>query len=920
MKRICLNGLWNARLDPENEGLAQGWAQTPLAAECRVHVPGCIQQLDDLAEKYPPKNGLRNSYLGAWFLETTVTLPPLNGQHATLRLEGANPACHLFWNGQYVSRHDHALCPWETDVTALAREGENRVTIAVTEDFNQMYAGSRFCGLNWSGLFGSAYVELGAAVRLTNLCLTAKGVSGDAEQRGDTPFCGEIQANVCGVCGSVSIALYPGQCKAFSVPLDTGTLPRWRGDAPALVDVQLCCACDTTVFRTGLRTVEAKSGRVLLDGMPVFLAGAGEEFESLQISPLTDPVLIRRRFQALKDHGFTFYRYHTHVPTEEELSIADEMGVFVDAELGLVSNFHKTLPVEKGFDMLAEYVRATRRHPALLAYCLGNEGSQLMVESAVERSKARIGYETIHANTDNQLALTCFGNQGELPELQNDIETPHLWSDNFLAAYDGLSRVPWDLLAQTTLGRPCVVHEYGKFGVWPDMREEETVNALGCTKRDFAAQARLALQEKDCPEREQLFIENSRKQARMNTRVILEEARRQPYISGYALWSFFRGFQRSTGLCSDTGEIYDGDPVIFARGCNSRIALLIDRGFQGRAIPCFVPQSVKITLSNFSRAEAKGTLRVTLWDGEKLLAEDSAFVHATPGETRIVHTFTFVVPVEAHNRRLVLQAEMPGAKNAWDFWAFDPRPAQDLPLLHVQDAALLAALREIFPNACTLQDADSIRIGCRSWNHPQLAETARTLNRPVLADTLDETVLAIRNDVPVLLLDSGRLPKAWYNPALLPVLGERDTGRYFTSFRAGWHTGNLLTVICNHPALGDFPHDGFCDLHCYEMVQSARALNRDALSAALKQVPEEIVYAVAKVPYQEKKQPVVQDPNALREQASEKERSFDWLEQGYLLKAGKTLLCSLNLTRDPAGRALLKNLVRYFVEGNDEAR
>ena len=92
MKRICLNGLWNARLDPENEGLAQGWAQTPLAAECRVHVPGCIQQLDDLAEKYPPKNGLRNSYLGAWFLETTVTLPPLNGQHATLRLEGANPA------------------------------------------------------------------------------------------------------------------------------------------------------------------------------------------------------------------------------------------------------------------------------------------------------------------------------------------------------------------------------------------------------------------------------------------------------------------------------------------------------------------------------------------------------------------------------------------------------------------------------------------------------------------------------------------------------------------------------------------------------------------------------------------------------------------------------------------------------------
>ena len=105
----------------------------------------------------------------------------------------------------------------------------------------------------------------------------------------------------------------------------------------------------------------------------------------------------------------------------------------------------------------------------------------------------------------------------------------------------------------------------------------------------------------------------------------------------------------------------------------------------------------------------------------------------------------------------------------------------------------------------------------------------------------------------------------------------------------------------------------FCTLEA--ALQSARALNREALSSPLKQTPEEIIYAVAKVPYQGKKQPVVQDSNAIKEQASENDRSFDWLEQGYLLKAGKTLLCSLNLTRDPAGRALLKNLVRYLGGG-----
>lgn len=912
MIKICLNGRWGARLDPENVGLAQEWAKTPIEKEYLVNVPGCIQQLDELAESYSPQNGLRNSYLGTWFLETTVTLPPLNGRHVTLRLEGANPACHLFWNGCYVSRHDKALCPWESDVTLQAREGENRITVAVTEDFNQMYAGSRFCGLNWSGLYGSAYVEIGASVRLTNLCLTEKGVFGDAKQHGRTSFHGNIVAQVEETRGSVPMILKAGEQKSFFLPLDTSALPRWQKDAPVLMDVRLFCDGEETVFRTGLRTVETKEGHILINSSPVFLAGAGEEFESLQISPLTEEKLIRRRFQALKDYGFCFYRYHTHVPTEEELSIADEMGILVDAEFGLVSNFHKTMPVEKGFAMLTEYVRATRRHPSLLAYCLGNEGSQLMVESAIEQNKARIGYDTIKGNTENQLALICFGNQGELPELQNDIETPHLWSDNFLAAYAGLSRVPWQLLSRTTLDRPCIVHEYGKFGVWPDMAEEEAVNALGGTKRDFATQARMALKERKRMESEKQFIENSRKQALMNTRVILEEARRQPYVSGYALWSFFRGYQRNTGLCSDTGERYDGDPTVFANGCNAQVALLIDRGFQGRAIPCFVPQSVKITLSNFSREEVKGTLHITLRDGEKTLTENSVFVKAMPGETLVVHSFRFIVPIEAHSHRLVLRAEMPYAKNEWNFWAFDPQPAEEAPLLHLQDASLLAALWEIFPNACTLQDADSILIGCRSWNHPQLSQTAMRLKRPVITDTLDETVLAIRKNVPVLMLDSGHLPEEWYNPALLPSLSDRDTGRYFTSFRAGWHTGNLLTVVQSDPALEQFPHEGYCDLHCYEMVQSARGLNCGKIEQTLNQTVEEIIYAVAKIPYQGKKQPVVQDPNAIREQKDDKERTFDWMEQGYLLKAGDMLLCSLNMTRDPAGRALLRNVIHFL--------
>lgn len=135
------------------------------------------------------------------------------------------------------------------------------------------------------------------------------------------------------------------------------------------------------------------------------------------------------------------------------------------------------------------WVRQTRRHPSVILYCLGNEGSQLMVDSQAECQRARIGYDAIKRNTTEQLALIAFGMQGELPELPNDLETPHLWSDNFLWGYDGLTDIPWETVEETTHGKPCVIHEYGKFGVWPDIREEAAYPNKG-SRPDFGRQAR----------------------------------------------------------------------------------------------------------------------------------------------------------------------------------------------------------------------------------------------------------------------------------------------------------------------------------------------------------------------------------------------------------------------------------------------
>ena len=910
MERISLNGAWRARLDPENIGLAAGWAQSAIQADCLAPVPGCIQRVAELAQAYPPQNGLRNGYKGTWFLETNLLLPELQGRNVYLHIGGAAPACHLFLNGQYVGRHIYTLCPWEENVTRFVCAGENRLTIAVTEDYSLMYAGSRFRGLDWSGIYGEVYAWLGGAVRLQDVYLSERGIEGCAANDGAEGFSGTLRAEVCGQRVERFMQIAAGARETFLLPVDTDPLPRWTPEHPRLVELCLRINGEETRVTTGFRTLKAQNGRIYLNDAPLFLAGAGEEYESLDISPLMDENVIRRRFSALKAHGFCFYRYHTHAPSEAELRMADEMGLLVGAEFGLVSNFHKTLPVEKCLEMLPRYVRATRWHPSLFCYCLGNEGSQLMVESAAEREKARVGYELIRQNTRNQFALACFGMQGELPEVPNDIETPHLWSDNFLFAYDGLSRVPWDLLGGTSLGRPCVLHEYGKFGVWPSMRDQEALNAHKGILQDFASQARMALREHGLLEQEERFIDNSRRQCGAITRLILEEARRQACLSGFVLWSFFRGGSRNTGLCDDTGAHYDGDPAVFRQGCNAPVALLMDRGFQGRALPCYIPQRVGISLSNFSARDVRGMLQVSLLCEGQTVAEAHAEVSANSGETKEVLAFHFSVPGEYQGKKLVLRAEMDEAQNAWDFWAFDSAVSDAAVLLYVRDPEIETLLLAQFPKAVRLQDADSLRLGCRAWNHPQWVETALALRRPVIADGMDAITQAIlHGGGRVLFLDTGRLPAEWYTPALLPQLGERDTGRFYTSFRAGWHTGNLLTVVEQSPTLAGFPQEGFCDLQFYAMVQSARGLNHQRVEADLQTDLRSLVYAVANVPYQQPQKPLVQDPNAIREQETVQNRTFDLMCQNYLLAGEAAYVCSMKLLRDPAGKALLKLLV-----------
>jgi len=941
-----LDGEWRLKLDPHNAGLAENWAREPLETDLRCSVPGCIQSLAELGEIYPSVVGMRNAYLGTAWLERTFASPALrNGDQVWIKLGGIAPAAHLWVNGHYVGYHGLAPVSVKWSIGELLnRGGDNRVTVAIVEEDKGMLGGLRFGEMFWSGLYRSVELEIGGMMRLEELFLIPDlagerlQVSGRIHNDSELDEQAELAASIFPWTeGGSESARYEGRVPErwkvgaggstpFVFTVDVPGIKRWSGGQPDLYVASVLlrqhgATVDEWRERFGMRAFAVEGAGLSWNGKPFLARGTGQEFFSPAICPLVDRSVIRSRFRSVIAHGFNFFRCHTYTPTPEELDVADELGLVLASEISLVSNFAKTFPFDTGLALLAEHVKATRNHPSLGIYCLGNEGSQLMAYQEIERQHAAEGYAVIKKHAPHHPAMIAFGMQGELPELDNDIESPHLWSHEFRWAYDGLSRIPWGVMQPLAAVKPCIVHEYGKFGVWPDKREQPLYPANGYAL-PFGEQGREALDRSGIGGLEETILVNSRRLNFICNRTSIEMARRQPNVDGYVMWTFFRNGARNAGFVDDMGQRPDHDPALYRERCNAPLAVLVDGDYDRRTVQWGGRLNIGVYLSNFSGAALRGAvIEWRLADERQVwLAGTIPGIDWADGLNGEAGTIRDALPVRdtASKLTLSLRVEQNGralAFNEWSYWAFPGggRTACDLIVYDFADEETARHFRARAPQAMRLADYDSMLRGCYSWKGMNAEESIRRLRpRLFVADRLDALAGALLQDgVPVLLLDAGQFPGEWHPGAESATPYEYY--RQFTSFRAGWDRGNIATVVHENDLLGDFPHEAMCDVQFYHMVQDARPLRVAALSQATGAPCEVVVRSVPRMQTDVSSSVVLQDPNARNEQKKWVMPQIDTEERAYLLRTrvggGSLVVCTLRLFDDPAGEYMLAQLL-----------
>ncbi len=306
----------------------------------------------------------------------------------------ATPRLHLhfgavdYWatvwvNGFEVARHEGGHTPFTADISGAVQAGENELVVRAVDSLHDptLPRGKQFWRREPEGIFYTATSGIWQTVWLEPL---PERHIRRLDLRPD-PGAGELQFTVDGE-GTFEVAagLDGSDAGRWRGPAGSGRLAldpvvSWAPGAPRLYDltVTLRDAQGAEVDRIeayfGLRTVETRGGRVLLNGRPLIqrlILDQGYWPDSLMTAPSGDH--LRRDIELARAFGFNGARKHQKIEDPRYLYWADVLGFLVWEEM---PSFHKH-SAEAERRLSREWQAAVlrdRAHPSITAWVPLNE-------------------------------------------------------------------------------------------------------------------------------------------------------------------------------------------------------------------------------------------------------------------------------------------------------------------------------------------------------------------------------------------------------------------------------------------------------------------------------------------------------------------------------------------------------------------
>lgn len=394
-KHLSLNGRWNYIIDPYEMGYydyrrapfdqsASGkggfyddrkpadkgeWVEYDFDLSPAMKIPG---DWNSQAEKI-------SLYEGTIWFRRKFNADPVPGKNYLLYFGAVNYEAHVYLNGKKLGSHKGGFTPFQFDVTALLKKGEN--TLVVKADNKRFQDEIPTVNTDWWNYGGITRDVILAEVPGTYIqdykVQLAKGnrnrMEGYVQMSGPArlqqlivkiPEAGILEKVMTDTAGRANI----------SFPVKK--LRYWSPDTPFLYTVKLVSPTDSVTDRIGFRTIETKGKDILLNGKSVFLRGISIHDENPLIpGRLRGDGDMRMLLQWAKDMNCNYVRLAHYPHNERMIRLADEMGLMVWGEVPVYWTISWTNPetYENAQRQLTDLMNRDKNRSSVIIWSVGNE-------------------------------------------------------------------------------------------------------------------------------------------------------------------------------------------------------------------------------------------------------------------------------------------------------------------------------------------------------------------------------------------------------------------------------------------------------------------------------------------------------------------------------------------------------------------
>ena len=331
-------------------------------------------------------------YEGTIWYRRTFNISPKSGKRYFVYFGASNYESVVGLNGHVLGTHVGGFTPFNFEITDNLKDGENSLIVKVdNKRYRDAVPTVNFDWWNYGGITRSVSIVEMPQTFIRDYCVRLKkdgtGVEGYVRLDGNN-VAQQVNVSIPELRMEIKAQANAEGYAEFSAAFPKKVKPTlWCPANPKLYDVTIASETDSTKDRIGLRTIETRGSKILLNGEEIFLKGVAVH-EELPYAPSGRAYSAEQARITLgwaKEMGCNFVRLAHYPHNENMVRTAEEMGIMVWDEIPVywTIDWNSQSTYDNAENQLQEMITRDMNRANVIIWSVANE---------TPRSPARLAF------------------------------------------------------------------------------------------------------------------------------------------------------------------------------------------------------------------------------------------------------------------------------------------------------------------------------------------------------------------------------------------------------------------------------------------------------------------------------------------------------------------------------------------------